>query len=188
VNAIRLGSIVIVLLLSKLPGQAQDSPTAGLRKDGANYLHDASKSRFTLPKDWEAQKPEGFNDRLAKLNIRLPEKSAEVTITWSPLKGRMDEALDLEMIELTQKYGKDKVAKKDPITVANKPVFVISLDEGTARDVSNQQGKEAGIIYLFEAGPDENNRWKLKVRGTYPKKDGAQGQQLVEQLLQNFQW
>lgn len=166
---------------------AQDSPSLAVRKEGDAFIHDASKSRFTLPKDWEALKPELIGS-LAKLNIRLPEKGAEVTLTWSPLIGKMDEAVDLEMIELTEKYGKEKVSKKDPITVSNKPVFVIALDEGTARDVSSRQGKEAGVIYLFEAGPDEKSRWKIKVRGTFPKKDGADGQKLIEGLLQNFQW
>jgi hypothetical protein len=164
---------------------AQDAPS--LKKEGDAFVHDASKSRFSPPKEWEATKPD-LSGSLAKLNLRWPEKGVDVTATWSPLVGKMDEAVDIEMIELTQKYGKDKVAKKDPITVSNKPVFVITLDEGTARDVPNRQGKEAGVIYLFEAGPDDKNRWKIKVRGTYAKKDAAEGQKQVEALLQNFQW
>lgn len=164
---------------------AQDAPA--LKKEGDGFVHEASKSKFSPPKEWETLKPELVGS-LAKLNLRFPEKGVEVTSTWAPLVGKMDEAVDLEMIELTQKYGKDKVAKKDPITVANKPVFVIALDDGTARDVPNRKGKETGVIYLFEAGPDDKNRWKIKVRGSFPKKDPEEGRKLVEGLLQNFQW
>lgn len=179
--------LALGFLLLATAAAAQDSPALNLRKEGDAFIHDASKSRFTLPKDWEATKPDLVGS-IAKLAIRLPEKSVEGTISWSPLIGKMDEAVDLEMIELTQKYGREKVTRKDPITVANKPVFVIAVDEGTARDVPNRQGKEAGMVYLFEGGADERSRWKIKLRGSFPKSIAADGQKLVEGLLQNFQW
>ncbi len=165
---------------------AQDADKR-LRRDGEVFIHNASRSRFTSPKNWEVIQPENIAE-IAKLNVRKPDKSVEATITWSPLIGNMDEALEIELLELTQKYGKEKVSKKEPMTVANKPVYVLTVDDGTARDVPAQSGKETGIVFLFEAGPDDKNRWKIKVRGTVYKKEQAEALKIVESLLQQFQW
>ena len=139
-----LRMLVVIALLSPALVGAQDEDKQ-LRREGEVFVHGASRSRFTAPKNWEVTKPENVAE-IAKLNVRKPDKSVEATITWSPLIGKMDEALDIEMLELSQKYGKEKVTKKEPITVANKPVYIFMVDDGTARNVPAQNGKEIGAL------------------------------------------
>lgn len=161
---------------------AQSTPSPELTKEGEVYVHAASKSRFAPPKNWEALKPT-VSGGCAYLTLRHPPLGLTASLSWTPLNTKMEEALDLEVNQLGIIYGKEKVVKKDPITVENKPVYVIEVDDGTLRD-----GKESGVVYLFEGGPDERHRWKIKVRATWPKKNAAEAAKMVEELLTNFQW
>jgi len=79
--------------------------------------------------------------------------------------------------------GKDKVAKKEPITIDNKSVSVIELSEGPDRN-----GKQIGVIYLFDAGPDAKDRWKVKLRAIVNKTSQTEGLKSVNDLLRQFQW
>jgi hypothetical protein len=160
---------------------AQDAPTNEVRKQGDVYVHDGSKSRFTAPKGWEVTRTYVVGNT-AFLTLRRPMEGVEAEISWSPLLGKMEEAVEIEVDQLGKIYGKDKVTRRDAITVQNKPVFVIAVDDGPSFN-----GKETGVVYLFEAGPDEKSRWKVKLRATVQKKN-PDGLKQVGDLMQNFQW
>jgi hypothetical protein len=82
-----------------------------------------------------------------------------------------------------QIYGVEKVTKAEPAQANEKPGYKIKIDNGPTRN-----GKETGVVYLFEAGPDEKNRWKIKVRSTVAKMSEAEHLKAVEALIQNIKW
>ena len=60
---------------------------------------------------------------------------------------------------------------------------VIELGEGPDRN-----GKQVGVIYLFDAGPHAKDRWKVKMRAVVNKANQAEGMKAVSELLRQFQW
>ena len=172
-----------VLIVAWGPARAQEGgPAPGLKVNGDALVHEASKSKFTPPKGWEVAAPQSAGGS-AFLSLRKPLGGVDVSISWTPLALKMQDAVDLETAHLEQQYGKEKVAKRDPLTVADKPVFVLTVDDGP-----NRNGKQASVLYLFEAGPDERSRWKVTVRGLVDKAQRNEGLKTVEGLLANFQW
>lgn len=159
-------------------------PPSGLTREGDVIRHDASKSQIKVSKDWEEIDTKG-TVRQPHVALRKAFGGIDVMITWTKLQENLkfDEAVELELGQLAQSYGKDKVAKKEPITIENKSVSVIELLDGPDRD-----GKQVGVVYLFDAGPDAKDRWKVKMRAVVNKTSQNDGLKAVSELLRQFQW
>lgn len=158
-------------------------PPSGLTREGDTVRHDASKSSLKVSKDWEQIDTKG-TVRQPHLALRKAFGGIDVMITWTKLQEiKFDEAVELEVNQLAQSYGKDKVVKKEPITIENKSVSVIELTEGPDRN-----GKQVGVIYLFDAGPDAKDRWKVKMRAILNKSNQNEGMKAISDLLRQFQW
>jgi hypothetical protein len=164
---------------------AQPPASNTLDKDAdGTYRHPASKSAVKPPKDWEIVDTKGGGTNQPHLSLRKTFGGLDVLITWTRLQDvKFDEAVELELNQLAQTYGKDKVSKKEPITVDNKSVSVIEVADGPDRN-----GKQVGTVYLLDAGPDARERWKVKIRALMNKSGQAEAQKAVSQLLQQFQW
>jgi hypothetical protein len=155
----------------------------GLSKEGESYRHEASKSSVKVSKDWEEVDTRNVV-RQSHLALRKAFGGIDVTITWTKLQDiKFDEAVELELNQLIQTYGKDKVVKKEPITIENKSVSVIEIGDGPDRN-----GKQVGVVYIMNAGPDEKERWKVKMRAVVEKANQAEGMKAVSDLLRQFQW
>jgi hypothetical protein len=151
-----------------------------------------SKSNFALPEGWrvEPADPQLSRGEQTLLGVRhgpppgQSEPTIDVTVSWTPLVIKMEEAVAQENLVVGQIYGVDKVTKAEGVTRAdNKPGYKIKVDNGPTRN-----GKEIGVIYLFEAGPDEKNRWKIRVRATVSKLHQEEHLKLVDALVQNIKW
>ena len=182
--ALALASIVL------LPLAAQEQAAPGLKKTAQGYAHEQSKSTFAVPQGWRVEPSEPVrtgNTTLLSVRHGPPPGQAdpaiEVTISWSPLVIKMDEAVAQENLLIGQIYGVDKVTKAEGFQVNEKPGHRIMIDNGPTRN-----GKETGVVYLFEAGPDAMNRWKIKVRSTVAKQFKNEHLKLVEALIQNLKW
>nr|HMP17936.1 hypothetical protein [Gemmatales bacterium] len=102
----------------------------GLTREGDTFRHEPSKSSVRVSKDWEEVDTKGVV-RQAHLALRRAFSGIDVTITWTKLQDlKFDEAVELELNQLIQTYGKDKVTKREPITIDNKSVAVIELGDG----------------------------------------------------------
>jgi hypothetical protein len=184
-------SIVIALsLVVTFPLAAQEQPAPGLKKTPSGYSHEMSKSSFTVPQGWRVEPAEPMvTGKTTLLSVRhgpppgQSEPAIEVTISWSPLVIKFDDAVEQENLVIGQVYGVDKVTKAEGIQVNEKPGRKITIDNGPTRN-----GKETGVIYLFEAGPDAANRWKIKVRSTVAKQFKDEHLKMVEALIQNLKW
>ena len=158
-------------------------PPSGLTKEGETFRHEASKSSLKVGKDWEVIDTKG-TVRQPHVALHKAFANTDVMVTWTKLQDiKFDEAVELELNQLIQSYGKDKVTKKEPMTIDNKSVSVIELAEGPDRN-----GKQVGVIYLFDAGPDAKDRWKVKMRAIVSKNSQADGMKAVSELLRQFQW
>jgi hypothetical protein len=181
---VRLFALLTAATWLGLPGRlaSQDQPASDLKADGKAYVHGPSRSRYVPLEDWEVLPPQTVRGS-SFLTLRQPEAENEVTISWTALGVPMEEALKLEVALLTMLYGQDKVGKPEPIMAKGKAGSKITVDGGPTRD-----GREAGVVYLFETGPDDKNRWKVKVRGTVLRVKQAEGVAAVEKLLEGFEW
>jgi hypothetical protein len=158
-------------------------PPAGLTKEGDTFRHEASKSSLKVGKDWEVIDTKG-TVRQPHVALHKAFGNTDVMVTWTKLQDiKFDEAVELELNQLIQSYGKDKVTKKEPMTIDNKSVSVIELADGPDRN-----GKQVGVIYLFDAGPDAKDRWKVKMRAIVSKNRQNDGMKAVSELLRQFQW
>lgn len=173
----RLGWLATALVAALTPVLAGQEPTGG-----GSYTHEESRSKLVCPKAWVMGDPKVTRSMTA-VNLRLPPEGVEATCSWSPLFEKMEDAVTRELEQLQLTYGKDKVTRQPEMTVKNKPVYVFAISEGPSRDVPERAGKEVGIVYLTEAGPDERNRWKIRIRATVPKKTRDAGVKRVEELL-----
>lgn len=154
------------------------------RDPDGTVRHEASKSSVKVPKEWEVVDTKGGATNQPHLSLRKPYGGVDVLITWTRLQDiKFDESVEIELNQLAQTYGKDKVAKKEPITVDNKSVSVIEIGDGPDRN-----GKQVGTVYLLDAGPDARERWKVKIRAIVNKANQADGQKMVSNLLQQFHW
>jgi hypothetical protein len=175
--------ILITLSLAFCCTLLAAQPPAGLTREGDTFRHEASKSSLKVSKDWEVVDTKG-TVRQPHVALRKAFGGTDVMVTWTKLQDiKFDEAVELELNQLIQSYGKDKVAKKEPITIDNKSVSVIELTEGPDRN-----GKQIGAIYLFDAGPDAKDRWKVKLRAIVNKTSQTEGLKAVSDLLRQFQW
>lgn len=163
---------------------AQPPANNALTKDGDTFRHEPSKSSVKVnSQDWQVVDTKGGVTQ-PHLALRKPFGGVDVLVTWTKLQGiKFDESVEIELNQLVQTYGKDKVAKKEPITIDNKSVSVIEIGDGPDRN-----GKQVGVVYLLDAGPDAQDRWKVKIRVVMNKANQAEGQKAVSNLLQQFQW
>ena len=199
------------LLAGSPPLGAQDAPAAGdlVRvEDGKAYEHRPSRSRFLLPAGWEVLPPKAIA-RTSYLVVRQGARNpgdltVDLVISWSPLTVELKDVIDavprqvsvpntdgksqrqtygLEHDLLQMLYGQDKVGRPDAITVNERPGFKVLIDSGPSLN-----DKEAGVVYIFETGPDERERWKVKLRATFPKYHREEALRLVEELVRNLRW
>ncbi|HMP01859.1 MAG TPA: hypothetical protein PKD86_15340 [Gemmatales bacterium] len=176
-------ALSLFVLAAALPaGAGQDGD------GGGSFSHEESRSRLVCPKTWVMGEPKVVN-RMTAVQLRLPPEGVEASCTWSPLIEKMEDAVTREFEQLQLTYGKDRVTRQSELTVKNKPVYVFAISDGPSRDVPDRAGKEAGIVYLAEAGPDETNRWKIRIRATVPKKTEDAGLRRVRELLEaGLEW
>ena len=185
-----LCATLVMLAGMSLPLVAQEQAAPGLKKTADGFVHELSKSTFTLPAGWrvEPAQPQVIG-KITTLGVRSgpppgqSDPAIEVTISWSPLVIKMQEAVTQENLQVGQIYGVEKVTKAEAAMSNDKPGYKIKIDNGPTRN-----GKETGVVYLFEAGPDEKNRWKIKVRSTVAKASEAEHLKAVEALIQNIKW
>lgn len=177
-------ALVCLALVGTWTLLAAQPPGSGLTREGDTVRHDASKSSLKISKEWEEVDTKA-SVRQPHISLRKAFGDVDVVVTWTKLQDNLkfDEAVELELGQLAQSYGKDKVAKKEPITIENKSVAVIELSEGPDRN-----GKQAGVVYLFDAGPDAKDRWKVKLRAIVSKKGQNEAMKAVLELLRQFQW
>ena len=177
-------------------------------EDGKAFVHGPSRSQFVLPPTWEVilARPIG---RSSFLGVRQGAKNPgdptiDVLISWSPLTVELKDVIDaverevivpntdgkekrktfgIEHDLMQMLYGKEKVAKPDAVTVNERPGFKVLVDSGPTLD-----DKETGVVYIFETGPDEKNRWKVKLRATLPKLHKAEGLRTVDEIVKNLKW
>ncbi len=182
----KLRYVLVTLTLTCCCTFISAQPPGGLTKEGDTYRHEASKSSVKVSKDWEEIDTKGVV-RQPHLALRKAFGGIDVLITWTKLQDpafiKFDEVVELELNQLTQTYGKEKVAKKEPLTIDNKSVAVIEIGEGPDRN-----GKQVGVVYLIEAGPDAKDRWKLKMRVIMNKSSQNDGMKAVSELLKQIQW
>lgn len=154
-----------VSLATFLPLAAQEKETASdLAKTDKGYEHKPSKSIFNLPKGWDGEIRTQTSGKNTFLTLRQQKRGIEVTFSWAPLRVKMEEAVDLENKLLLMAYGADKIGKPEPAKAGDKTGFKISIDDGPTQNM-----KEVGVVYLFETGPNEKERWKVKIRATVPR-------------------
>jgi hypothetical protein len=171
---------MVTVLASGMGLVAQEGAPSDLEKISGGYEHKPSKSQFRIPKGWEDVRVDMTN-RNSFLSLRQGERGIEVTLSWSPLRVKMEEAVDLEHKLLAMLYGADKVSKPESAKSGDKIGYKMNIDDGPTRN-----GMEVGVVYLFETGPTEKERWKITLRGTVrrlPKEASAQGLKEVEGLL-----
>ena len=176
-----LAVVALVLALGGGFATAQDSD-ADLKPVDGGFRHEPSESTFLPPAGWEVVRVKKVVES-SFLGVRDGDKGIEVTLSWSPLLIKMEDMVALEVEQLGLLYGKDKVGKPEPITLHDKPGFRIRVDNGPTLN-----GKEAGVVYLFETGPDADSRWKVQLRATVSKRTQAESLKAVEKLLQQLRW
>lgn len=174
--------LALVLVLSGLTGSQAGGQESGSQVGGGSFTHEESRSKLVCPKNWIMGEPKVTRNMTA-IHLRLPPEGIEVTCSWSPLYEKMEDAVTREFEQLQLTFGKDKVTRQPEMTVKNKPVFAFAIADGPSRDIPDRAGKEAGMVYLTEAGPDEKNRWKIRIRATVPKKTRDAAIKQVEELL-----
>jgi len=181
------------LTLAQQP--AADDPLQLMDK---SWVHIPTKSMLITPEGWEVGRPAEKSLALGKpqdktevriplLFARRPTEGVDVLFTWSPVstadaKDRppWSSVVDEEQAGLETLYGKANVRKGTAIAGAKgeKSGVRFDIDSGPARD-----GREIGVVFLFELTAENRDRWKLKVRGTVLKARAKQGLPLVEGLL-----
>ncbi len=208
--------IALVILLSCVAGplaaQDQQRPDAAgdLQpvENGKAFQHGPSQSRFLVLEGWEVLPPRAVG-RTSYLIVRRGAKNPgdmtiDVMLSWSPLLVELKDVIDgvarrvpvpntdgqqqretygIEHDLLQMLYGKDKVAKPDAVTVNERPGFKVLVDSGPSLNE-----KEAGVVYIFETGPDERERWKVKLRATFPKIYREEALRIVDDLVKNLRW
>jgi hypothetical protein len=183
-------TVIWLSLIVAVPLSAQEQAAPGVKKNGNAYVHEMSKSTFTLPEGWRVEPAEAtLTGKTTLLGVRhgpppgQSEPAIEATISWSPLIIKMDESVAQETLVIGQIFGTDKVTKAEATMANDKPGHRIKIDSGPTRT-----GKEVGVIYLFEAGPDEKNRWKIRIRATVHRLHADEHLKLVEALVQQIKW
>jgi hypothetical protein len=198
-----LGPINLASAQDKADATGNLKPT----EDGKAYVHEPSRSQFVLPPGWEVipAKAIGKSSFLAiRQGAKNPgDPTIDILISWSPLTVEFSDVIDgvarkvtipnsdgkqrdtygIEHDLLQMLYSPEKVGKPEAITVNERPGFKVLVDNGPTLD-----DKESGVVYLFETGPDEQNRWKVKVRATMPKLHKAEGLKAVDEVVKNLRW
>lgn len=166
---------------------------AGLPKTAKGYKHTASGIEFELPDKWEVVPPKKLEqDGTWTLGLDRQSPRIAVTLYWATLRGKnfgdfvklkpdADKSYGIEHATLAQVYGKEKVSPPEEIKVGERAVYRIKLADGPAKD-----GKSVGVLYVFEGGTNPKERFRIKMRATYPKADEAEHLKTVEALLANF--
>jgi hypothetical protein len=200
----------LALTVGFVTAQEKVDATGDLKatEDGKAYLHSPSRSQFVLPPGWEVV-PAKVIGKSSFLAVRQGAKNPgdptiDVLVSWSPLTVELKDVIDgvarkvivpdtngkdqretfgIEHDLLQMLYGKEKVAKPDAVTVNERPGFKVLVDNGPTLD-----DKESGVVYIFETGPDEKNRWKVKVRATMSKLHKADGLKTVDEVVKNLKW
>ena len=186
----RLALVPALVALAFAAAFAQE-PVVGLEKTAQALKHTPSKTEFALPAKWTVLPPQALSGGGVSVGLKRDDPAIEVTLYWASLAGPLDDFVRLKPDPKTKSYGRehealkllyeDKVGKPEQIKVGERSIFRILIDDGPLRD-----GKLAGVLYLFEAGPDAKNRWRIKMRATYPKMKQEEHQKVVEALLGNY--
>lgn len=164
----------------------------GLEKTDKGFKHAASGTEFFVPENWRALPPRPLPNGVS-LGIDWPNPRIAVTLYWVPLENRTlndfvrlkpegpNNSYGQEHDTLKAFYGPDKIGKPEQIKVGDRVVFKIPVLTGPDKD-----GSAVGVLYVWEAGTNAKDRWRIKMRATYPKKDEAEHAKKVESLLGNF--
>lgn len=186
-----LFAIGVCFLGYVVPLPAQEGPRLEELKEGKTlkgFKHVPSESQFLIPKGWDENPRVETSGQNSFLTLRQHKRGIEVVLSWSPLRVKWgegkDEAVGLEKSLLEMLYGADKIKGPAPAKSGDKTGYQIHIDDGPARN-----GKEVGVVYFFETGPNEKERWKVKLRATVPRlppDERAKALKDVESLLEQF--
>ncbi len=192
---LRRSSLLVLMpaIFLAVPAMARaQAANPGLEKTEKGFKHAASGTEFIIPEKWQALQPRPLPNGVS-VGIDWPNPRIAVTLYWVPLENRTlndfvrlkpegpNNSYGQEHETLKAFYGPDKIGKPEQIKVGDRVVFKIPVMTGPDKD-----GSTVGVLYVWEAGLNAKDRWRIKLRASYPKKDEAEHARKVEALLGNF--
>jgi len=190
-TARRLAALLGCLLVAFF-GSPAAAQNLGLEKTDKGFKHPASGTEFRVPDKWQVLPPKPLPNGVG-LGINYPDQRIAVTVYWVQLDMTLlseyirvkpdgpTKTFGREHEALKRLYGADKVGKPEELKLAGRTVYRIQVTDGPDKD-----GAMAGALYVWEAGPNDRDRWLIKLRASYPKKDQAEHAKTVEGLVKNF--
>jgi hypothetical protein len=191
---IRRSSLLVVpmfFLAIPLTVHAQ-AANPGLEKTDKGFKHAASGTEFIIPEKWNVLQPRPLPNGVS-VGIDWPSLRIAVTLYWVPLENKTindfvrlkpegpNNSYGQEHDTLKVFYGPDKIGKPELIKVGDRAVYKIPVASGPDKD-----GSTVGVLYVWEAGPNPKERWRIKMRASYPKQDEAEHAKRIAALLGNF--
>lgn len=185
-----LTSLVIIIVaacIARAQGQS-----AGLEKTDKGFKHAASGTEFIVPDKWEARPPRPLPNGVS-VDIKSAAPRITISLFWVPLEGKLlsdyihskpegtNKSYGRDHDSLKLYYGADKVGNPEEIKVGDRVAYKIPIGDGPDKD-----GAMVGVLYIWEAGVNAQDRWRIKLRATYPKKDQADHAKKVQALLSNI--
>lgn len=166
---------------------------AGLEKTEKGFKHAASGTEFLMPDKAVAQNPRPLPNNGVSVNLSWFKPVVTVTLYWIPLETKTlhdmvrikpegaNNSYGQEHDNLKAFYGADKVGKPVQLKVGERIVYKIPVATGFDKSDST-----VGALYLWEAGPNAKDRWRIRMRASYPKQDEAEHAKKVEATLWHF--
>ncbi|WP_020468234.1 hypothetical protein [Zavarzinella formosa] len=162
-----------------------------------SFLHEATKTTYTIPKGWTEIRPFRLARKLEPrtstvLGVERQDRDMVATLYWIPIpiaskfsdwirETEVAGEYGEEYETLKVVYGADKVGKPTKITVGNFEVHKVNVKGGPDRGE-----KYDGTLFLFEVASEEG-RWIVKARVSYPKSDRPEsGEKWSEEVLSGF--
>jgi hypothetical protein len=185
-----LPSLTVVIFLGAV--SAANGQTAGLERTEKGFRHAASGTEFVVPEKWQAQQPRPLPSGVS-VGITFPDPRIIVTVYWVPLENSTlsdfirlkpegpNSSYGREHDNLKLFYGPEKVGKPEEVKLGDRVMYKVPVLDGP-----DKAGNAVGVLYLWEAGANAKERWRIKLRATYPKTNEAEHAKAVEKLLQNF--
>jgi hypothetical protein len=182
------------------PIRDNDSGIANL--PDKRYVHVLSRMSLQVGQNWqkiyEPYRPRktgttsvmGMEENLGLVRDDKQQPKNVVMVYFTPMGPRpfsdivnaseKDDKLGEEYDILVTVYGKEKVERPVQEQIGEFKVFKIVINAGPD---SNLQG--AGVMYLFQVGTGDN-RWRIKVRGTFPITGREQSIKTVQDVVKSF--
>ena len=160
--------------------QKSQQPAAhGKSADDANaFDHAPSGTRFRIPEGWTRV---GVNrtGRNVYLMLKSADESIDAVLSWTPGNSPLRAVVMHTTEVMADLYGKENVGKAESIAIGLKNYWKIPIKVGPRRD-----GKDSGVVYVFENSRDRMFRWTIKLRATMKRPQDAAA---VRNLLSHFE-